>query len=81
MRSTGVKKSLRKQTTSSGNNRFDTLTNKQKRLVLHLLVEPDYNEAAKRMGVTKRSVYRLVANIRERLADYDRDVIEHIVRG
>lgn len=66
---------------STGNNRFDTLTNKQKRLVLHLLVDPDYEVAAKRMRITKRSVYRLVAGIRERLADYDRDVIEHIVGG
>lgn len=66
---------------SSGSNRFDTLTDKQKRLVLHLLVEPDYNEAAKRMRITKRSVYRLVSNIRNRLADYDKDVIEHIIGG
>lgn len=66
---------------SSGNNRFDTLTDKQKRLVLHLLVEPDYQEAAKRMRITKRSVYRLVSNIRERLANYDRDIAERIVGG
>lgn len=66
---------------SSRNNRFEILTNKQKRLVLHLLVDPSYDIAAKRMRISKRSVYRLAANIRNRLASRDEQIIKHIVGG
>ncbi len=49
-------------------NRFDCLTEKQKRLVTNLLRDPDFDVAAGKMGITRRSVYRLAANIRNRIA-------------
>lgn len=43
-------------------------TNKQKALIMTLLQDPSFESAAVKLGISKRSVYRRVRGIKNRLA-------------